>query len=56
MTVMLKCKNCGLEFESKGVVSDNKEMLKNNIFKDISENCPSCGQNSLYNTPDFYWK
>jgi rubredoxin len=53
---MLKCKNCGLEFESKGVVSDNEQILKTNTFTEISESCPSCGQDFIYNTPDFYWK
>ena len=43
MVVMLKCKNCDPEFESKGVVSDNERMLKTKILQ-TSESCPSCAQ------------
>ena len=56
MVVMIKCKKCGHEFQSALIQSDSEDVLSNNTFTNNSEPCPSCGQISSYDSPDYFWK
>jgi hypothetical protein len=56
MVVMVKCKKCGHEFQSALIQSDTEDVLSNNTFTNNSEPCPSCGQISSYDSPDYFWK
>jgi rRNA maturation protein Nop10 len=56
MVVLVKCKKCGQEYPSNLIQAIDEQALKNNIFTNLSEPCPNCGQISSYDSPDFYWK
>ncbi len=50
MVVMVTCKNCGHEYQSKVLQTPDEETLRS----ETHENCPKCGQISGYNGPDFF--
>jgi predicted Zn-ribbon and HTH transcriptional regulator len=56
MVVMVKCKNCGYEYQSNVLQTPDEETLRSEPHEDIMENCPKCNQISSYNGPDFYWE
>jgi RNase P subunit RPR2 len=56
MVVMVTCKNCGHEYQSKLLQTPDEETLRSNTYEKVIENCPKCNQISSYNGPDFYWE
>ena len=47
MVVMVTCKNCGHEYQSKVLQTPDEETLRSEPHEDIMENCPKCNQISL---------
>jgi RNase P subunit RPR2 len=56
MVVMVTCKNCGHEYQSKVLQTPDEETLRSNTYEKVIENCPKCNQILSYNGPDFYWE
>lgn len=53
MAQMVKCKNCGAEFQSRVQMSEESfktTMLGNNI------DCPQCKQESTFTEEDYYFQ
>jgi predicted Zn-ribbon and HTH transcriptional regulator len=47
MVIMIKCKNCGHEYQSKVLQIPDEDALRSGPHEDIVENCPKCNQISI---------
>jgi RNase P subunit RPR2 len=56
MVVMVTCKNCGHEYQTRVLQTPDEETLRSEVHENVIETCPKCGQISSYNGPDFYWE
>jgi hypothetical protein len=56
MVVMVTCKNCGHEYQTRVLQTPDEETLRSNTYENVIETCPQCSQISSYSGPDFYWK
>jgi RNase P subunit RPR2 len=56
MVVMVTCKNCGHEYQTRVVQTPDEETLRSSTYENVIETCPQCDQISSYNGPDFYWE
>lgn len=54
MTQLVKCKNCGNEFQSR--IQMDEQSFKDAMLENNNESCPSCKQVSAFNKEDYYFK
>lgn len=55
MVVMVTCKHCGFEYQSKVLQTPDEDSLIYEPREGVMENCPKCNQTSSHVAADFYW-
>lgn len=55
MVVMVTCKHCGIEYQSKVLQTPDEDSLIYEPREGVMENCPKCNQISSHSAADFYW-
>jgi hypothetical protein len=54
MVQMVKCKNCGAEFQAR--VQMSEQSFKTAMLESQTESCPQCKQESTFTKDDYYFR
>ena len=56
MALMIKCKNSSCGFERPAAIQIDEISFQTKSLSNNSEECPKCGQVSIYDKPDYFFK